>query len=106
MRKKTESDLVRACLSWLRAAKPGGYFWRNNTGAVVSEYKGRKRFTRFGVPGMSDICGVLNGRAVFIECKTATGKLSENQITFGEQVTRAGALYAVVRSLEELEAVI
>ena len=106
MRKSTESDLVKACLVWLRTCKPAGVWYRSNTGAFAGEYNGKKRFVRFGVPGMSDIGGVLNGRAIFIECKTATGKLSENQITFGEQVTRAGALYAVVRSLEELEAVI
>lgn len=102
MKKQSETDLVKACLAWLKVAKPAGVFWRANVGAVVSEYQGRKRFTRFGVPGMADIQGILNGRAVFIECKSAKGVLSANQIVFGERVSNAGALYLVVRSLDEL----
>jgi hypothetical protein len=107
MKAPKEGDLVKAALSYLKLRYPDGVWWRNNVGAFAGEYKGRKRkgrkrFVRFGVPGMSDICGVFKGRAIFIECKTGTGKQSDKQRTFERAVVGAGARYTIIRSLEDL----
>jgi len=46
----------------------------------------------------------LNGRVVYLEIKTPTGKLSAYQEAFCEQCRADGIDYWVVRSSEELEA--
>jgi len=90
-------------------ANPQGVWWRANTGAVTMPYTSghpcgsKRRFVRFGVPGMSDIQGVFDGRAIFIECKSEAGQVSALQRAFGESITRAGGEYHIVRSIEDLE---
>jgi hypothetical protein len=97
--KPRETDLVKATLTYLTLTYPKGVFWRSNTGAFAGEYKGRKRFIKFGLVGMSDIQGVFNGRAIFIECKIGKGKQSANQWAFEQAVVEAGAFYHVTREL-------
>ena len=104
MKKTTESDLVHSALVWLNLVWPDGVWWRANCGSTNMAGAGqRKRFVRFGVPGMSDIQGVNVGRAYFIECKTAKGKQTPLQIAFQAVVEHAGAVYLLVRSIEDLE---
>jgi RecB family endonuclease NucS len=68
-----ESDLQRDILEHLRIL--GMMAWRNSTGAFAGEYRGKKRFVRFGTVGASDIFGIdKNGRFISIEVK-AKGKL-------------------------------
>ena len=73
---------------------------------------GKKRFMRFGVPGMADILafpvysdGLIAGRIIpfWLEVKTAEGKQSEMQKSFQAQVENARHKYAVVRSIEDVE---
>jgi hypothetical protein len=102
--KPRETDLVKSTLTYLKLNYPKGVFWRSNTGAFAGEYKGRKRFVRFGVPGMSDIQGVMRnglgiGVPIFIECKIGKAKLSEAQEAFRDTVTAAGAQYHVTREV-------
>jgi hypothetical protein len=105
MKKKTESDFVHVVLAWLKVAKPDGVFFRSNTGAMLrTDTGGRRRYVRFGVPGMADIQGCYHGKAYFIECKSPTGRLSPAQIVFGEAIKRTGNVYIVARSLEEVAA--
>lgn len=52
--------------------------------------------------GISDLIGCWNGQLFCIEIKTKTGRLSPDQKRFMEDVTRAGGLYAMVRSVEEI----
>jgi hypothetical protein len=42
-----------------------------------------------------------NGRAVFIECKTATGKVRPEQVAFLEAMRKTGAIAGVCRSASE-----
>lgn len=105
---RREADIQKACLQWLAAS--GIFHWRNNTGAVRSEYQGRKRFTRFGVPGAPDIMAIRRGEFWGIECKRPLGPkggaggsvLTPEQTAFGESIIDAGGHYIVVRSIEEL----
>lgn len=53
----TEKEIQAACLEWLNTI-PGVRCWRQNTGGFPGEYKGKRRFTRFGQKGQSDISGV------------------------------------------------
>lgn len=96
-------DAVRLALG----REPGLCLWRNNIG--VAEMRGapgqRAHVVRFGVgsPGGADLIGLYRGRFLAIEIKTPTGRLSAEQRTFGQLVTRLGGVYAVVRG--EAEAV-
>ena len=96
-----ETQIVKVCLQWLRI---NGFFaWRQNTGAMQATYKGKRRFVRFGEPGMSDIVGITQeGRAFFIECKMPGRKLTTAQAEFLNSVKAFGAIGIVVHSLDEL----
>lgn len=51
--------------------------------------------------GLSDLICVKDGRTVFVECKTATGKLSEHQQAFREAIKAGGGEYCVARSIAD-----
>lgn len=61
------------------------------------------RFIRFGTPGSSDIIGVTrSGRALFVECKSAKGKLSPLQETFKLRIGQHNGIYILARSVDDL----
>src|SRR5690348_15591583 len=73
--------------------------YRNNCGlAHIRGYP-----VKFGVgnPGGSDLVGVFRGRAVFVEIKTESGRQSSEQARFQQCVERHGAIYKVLRSVDE-----
>ena len=52
--------------------------------------------------GVTDLVVMLNkGITLFIELKTDTGKLSEDQKLFGSELTKRGHIAYVCRSLDE-----
>jgi hypothetical protein len=61
----------------------GRFLWRNNSGAFKTERGG---FYRVGTPGAPDIIGWVDGKFVGLEVKTAKGKLSGDQVAFGERL--------------------
>lgn len=96
-----ESAILRACLEYLDAVRV--FAWRNSTGAVKYGQGPAARFVRFGKIGASDIIGALpDGRFLAVECKTARGRLSPEQIAFLGQVKRAGGVAIVARSVDDL----
>ena len=100
---RKEGDLVRVILQYLALIHVPA--WRSNTGAVSTVYKGRKRFIRFGFPGVSDILGIVppSGRLLALEVKSPTGRVTEAQLRFLQQVNAAGGLGFVARSLAAVE---
>ena len=54
--------------------------------------------------GVSDLIVVMQGRVMFVEVKDDTGKQSENQIQFQNDVKALGFEYYLVRSLEDFKA--
>ena len=97
MTRRTEAQVVRACLDYLKLRRI--FAFRNNTGA----YKVEERFVRFGSKGSADILGILpGGRFLAIECKSLNGRLSPAQGEWGERVRAAGGVYLCVRSVGEL----
>lgn len=108
-----EQDTVRAILQFLALHHIPA--WRMSVGAFRAEHKGKFRFHRFGVPGMSDIIGVLpdtvptiySGRTgVFlaIEVKLPRGVPTPEQVAFLQTVTLAGGLGFVAHSVDEVKA--
>lgn len=90
-----ESDVVRAVLDY--AHRSGGYGYRQNSGAIVAEYKGKKRIIRYGEPGASDTVLVIAGHTLFVECKDELGKQSEEQRAWQEQIEAGGGTYVLCR---------
>lgn len=94
----SEQNLVRACLRELRAR--GCLAFRVNSGGMVAEYKGRKRFVKFnGAAGCSDVLAILppHGTLIACECKIGKNRLTENQAEFLAEVNAAGGIGLVVR---------
>ena len=77
--------------------------WRNNIGNAVMRGGYRVAFG-VGGAGASDLVGIFNGRAVFAEIKTPVGRLSTEQKRFQQLVTAKGAIYVVLRSVEDARA--
>src|SRR5204863_371322 len=75
------------------------FAWRNNSGGFALGTGKARRFVRAGLTGSADILGVLpgSGKLLAVECKSATGRLSESQRAFLDRVNAAGGVALVVR---------
>lgn len=102
--KTPEAAVLHACLHWL--ALRGIKAWRNNSGVAMMKGRGgRMQPVRFGARGQADILGILpGGRFLAVECKSSTGKTTEDQEAFLREVNRLGGLAIVARSIDDLEA--
>lgn len=60
-------------------------------------------FKKMGfLPGASDLQVFHGGKAYFLEVKSHSGKQSDRQVLFMDNVVRAGCKYAVVRSVDDV----
>lgn len=93
-----EKYIQKTILEYLQYRR---YFvWRNNSGAFKNDSGG---FYKFGDLGSPDIFLVKNGCIYGLEVKNEKGKQSHNQKTWEEGFTKAGGIYKVVRSLEDVQ---
>ena len=102
VKKRTESNLVNACLKYLKVLEnQGNILWamRLNSGAIFTG----KRMIKLSPPGTPDIVFFNTTHLVWIECKSPTGKLSERQLRFSDISTKAGHKYVVIREIGELQ---
>lgn len=79
--------------------------WRVNSGAghLVRKDGGISQFVRFGFPGCPDLHGVLHGgTALFVECKRAGGKLTDDQDRFLNLMREVGAVAFVAYGVEDV----
>ena len=53
-------------------------------------------------PGLPDLQAVKDGRTIYIECKTMTGRQSPKQCDFQEQLERHGGIYILARCVDDL----
>jgi hypothetical protein len=104
VKKSAETQLVRAVLEYLGLVGIPA-FRVQNTG-IWNE--GRQRFIYHGTKGLPDIHGWIPGkpwpRPLFIETKSATGRLTPEQAAFLDNANRDGCLAFVVRDITELAA--
>ena len=87
MTPQPESAILRAVRQHLRLQ---GFFTIRNVAGIGTH------------PGLSDLMAVRDGVTIFIEVKTATGKLSKPQERFCRAVTAHGATYLLVRSVDDM----
>jgi hypothetical protein len=98
-----EADVQSAILRALRIHPAVGAFWRQNTGAFALGEGKARRFVRFGPKGSPDIHGYLkDGRALYIEVKRPSGRVSPEQCAFLDGATKAGCVAFVARSVAEV----
>lgn len=101
----TEAEILKAIMSLLRAHPKVARVWRQNS--MTAQFKnaeGKTRYVRANTArGMSDIQGILkSGRGLFVEVKTAIGKVEDHQQAFLDDMTKAGALAFVARSVNDV----
>ena len=103
-----EQQLHTACYTWFHNTYHAerGMLHHNNNNSVNS-IAGNKMKAMGVVPGVSDFELILkNGVVAFIEMKTRTGVLADEQKRFSAMIVLRGHLYFVVRTLEEFQKLI
>lgn len=76
--------------------------WRNETGMAISP--DGQRPIKYGLPGSSDILGLVGpaGRFIAIECKVGRDRQSQKQQAFQVMVTKLGGIYCLARSPQDV----
>jgi hypothetical protein len=95
----TEGDIMRCVM--LALSQDGHFVYRCNVGKFKMA---DGRWFDTGLPaGFSDIAGHRAGdaRAIYIEIKTPTGRISPAQAAFIEAMKKRGAIAGVARSVED-----
>jgi len=98
--KLKEKDTQQTIIEYLKIKKI--FHYRNNSGAMMGEYNGKRRIVRFGALGSPDIVCIVKGRYVGIEVKGTDGRQRDSQIEFQEQLEKAGGKYILARSLDDV----
>lgn len=103
----TEHALHMAVAQYLRVQCPRLLWWTVDQTALHGRH-GRTLKEKGVLPGVPDLSFVLppNGRAAYIELKWDKGRQTPTQEAFETQARAAGALYAVCRSVDEVEGVL
>jgi hypothetical protein len=105
MKAPSETGLVRDCLQFLAIRCPAAVVWRQNSGATKI---GDRFFRSASLNGISDILAVMppRGRLLAAECKSEKGRLRDSQEEFLARVRAVGGVSGVVRTLDDLDALI
>lgn len=88
----SESDIVKAILRYLRTL-PLCFCWKEHGGM-------------YGTAGIPDIIACINGSFYGFEVKTPVGKPTELQKATIRKIVAAGGVAVVVRSVEDVQAVL
>lgn len=101
--KLTEKYIQRRILDWLK--RTDLLHWRQNSGFafVGGRFPGGKRRINMGPKGCPDIIVVIppGGRFCGLEVKSPQGRVRPDQKVFAEKLTKSGACYYIVRSLDD-----
>lgn len=97
----SESEIQNTILEYL--TRKGYRCWRQNSAGIYSE-KGEywRKPSKYSLSGISDIIVLSEGKAYFIEVKTAKGKQRPDQEDFQAFVESAGCEYILARCLEDV----
>jgi Holliday junction resolvase len=87
-----EKSVVTSILRYLKTV-PGCFCWKEHGGM-------------YGTAGIPDIIDCVNGRFVALEVKTPSGKATKLQEATIKKILKAGGVAAVVRSVDEVRAIL
>jgi hypothetical protein len=94
-----ESLVVKAVLAALELH--AGVAWAQRMNVVSQRID--QRYVRAGFVGLSDIIGqMMDGRFLAIECKSAKGRLTDDQAAFLDTVRRHGGVAFMARAVEDV----
>lgn len=93
-----EGQIQKACMDWLQYHKVFHYR-QNNLPTPLPN--GTFRPVHFR--GLPDCVAIIKGQYIGIEFKTDTGRQSEDQQFFEARSKSAGALYFLIRSIDDME---
>ena len=97
-----EKDVLKQIIQFLRLKRCLVY--RMNTGAgTFQNQNGPKRYVKFGEKGMADILAFTKQSVIWCECKGSSGKQSDHQRAFQQEVEAYGHIYIVAKSIEDVE---
>lgn len=104
-----EADIQRQIVIFLRAVLPAGSIVHHcaNEAAGGGEAARKRQSVLAGMgvhAGFSDLLVISVGRVLFLEVKSATGRLSGPQAAFRNAVQGQGLPWALVRSLDDVVA--
>lgn len=106
-----EADIQRQIVAFLRAVLPVGAIVHHSANEIAGRGAAARQrqaiLTGMGVhPGFSDLLVLEGGRALFLEVKSQTGRLRPSQEAFRDAVQAQGFAWALVRSQDEVIAVL
>ena len=81
------------------------FFWKQPTTGYfdTKRKKFREQASPFAIRGVADILACVRGRFVAIEVKTRKGAQKHSQKIFEENLTKAGGVYLLARSVEDVK---
>jgi len=99
---KSEKEIENKILDFMNRID-GCFAWKVNSVGVYDPVKKVYRLpkSKHILSGVSDIIGVYNGRFIAIEVKKKTGKVSEEQYLFIDNIIKNGGCAGVARSLAD-----
>ena len=97
-----EQDILNQIMDYLSRRNVKHVHIRNTGAIFVREGKTRFGRPKFHQKGAPDIMGCFNGRAFAIEVKSASGRVSDEQIAWLKGWEDAGGYFVVSRNLEQV----
>ena len=95
--------LIQKSILQFLAANRIFVFRVNTMGVYDPMFKGYRRHSAFSIRGVADILGIMpGGRFLAVEVKAAKGRQSPDQKHFEELVKRAGGIYVLARSIDDV----
>ena len=103
--RKDEENLQILIVDYLRKERPELTFWHTNNNAGFGNVRAGKKAKRLGVlPGVPDLFFPISNNVhhgLFIELKSAKGRLSPVQKQLKDKLCESGYLVKIARSFEE-----
>lgn len=107
--KQSENEIQNTICEYLAILEAQNklMYWRQNTSPVYDVKGGSfRRMSVHAKKGVPDILVIIKGKFIGLEVKSKIGKISSDQAEFKKGMEKNGAMYYVVRSLEEVLQVI
>lgn len=106
MKTLTEKEIENQILEYL-SYLPEVYAWKNQSVGVFDPVKNNfRKPSKYQLNGVSDIIGIVTqgpnqGRMIALEVKSNRGVVSDSQKEFLNNMEKFGAIWGVVRSLDD-----
>lgn len=106
---KSEDRIQYEIVAWFHnnychfKCKPRGLIMSVPNGGKRNKKEAMKLKATGLLAGASDLILIYDGKVLFMEVKTDTGRQSDSQIEFEHRIRDNGLKYYVVRSLEEAQ---